>query len=329
MGLLNWGNALSEAGKSMQTMGLEGVKSVLEQDKIRLADELASKREETSDIRRQGFEKENIGLRTKAALEQKQGEFDILNKPENVAADVARQNKILTGTLQARLDDLSIMESKRLGLATDDAVARANRIKADEDARVLRISTDPSMLKALTTVAAAQETPSVRAANLASAALSVVKTDHERQLATGRKELSEAQDSKDPVRIKAAKAKLDGLTYDSTAERAEITALSSLVKTSEQLIANLNTSYATAMTAEAKGIIKGRIDTENATFQALRDQAMKKLNIEIKPPPPPPATTGWDDTTKKVYRNGTYIGTASNSAEAKKLIDKNAIDSKD
>ena len=45
MALLNWGNALSEAGKSMQTMGLEGVKSVLEQDKIRLADELAGKRQ--------------------------------------------------------------------------------------------------------------------------------------------------------------------------------------------------------------------------------------------------------------------------------------------
>jgi hypothetical protein len=45
MALLNWGNALAEAGKSMQTMGLEGVKSVLEQDKIRLADELAGKRQ--------------------------------------------------------------------------------------------------------------------------------------------------------------------------------------------------------------------------------------------------------------------------------------------
>ena len=45
MALLNWGNALAEAGKSMQTMGLEGVKSVLEQDKIRLADEMAGKRQ--------------------------------------------------------------------------------------------------------------------------------------------------------------------------------------------------------------------------------------------------------------------------------------------
>ena len=45
MALLNWGNALAEAGKSMQTMGLEGVKSVLEQDKIRLVDELAGKRQ--------------------------------------------------------------------------------------------------------------------------------------------------------------------------------------------------------------------------------------------------------------------------------------------
>ena len=327
MALLNWGNALSEAGKSMQTMGLEGVKSVLEQDKIRLADELASKREETSDIRRQGFERENIGLRTKAALEQKQGEIDILNKPENVAAEAKRQTGLLTGTLQARLDDLSIMESKRLGLATDDAVARAKQIKIDEDERIRRISKDPAMLAAITTVAAAQETPSVRAANLASAALSVVKTDNERQLATGRKELSEAQASGDPVRIKAAKAKLDGLTYDSTAERAELTAISSLVKTSEQLVASLTHAHSTAMTEGARADIKRRLDTETATFQALRDQAVKKLNVEIKLPPPPPATTGWDPADKRVFRNGTYIGTANNAADAKKLIDKNITDS--
>ena len=327
MALLNWGNALSEAGKSMQTMGLEGVKSVLEQDKVRLADELASKREETSDIRRQGFERENIGLRTKAALEQKQGEIDILNKPENVAAEAQRQTDLLTKTLGARLADLSATEGAKLKLATADFLERSKQIKIDEDARVLRLSKDPVMLKAFTDVAAAQETPSVRAANLASAGLNAVNADNARQLGAGRKELSEAQASGDPVRIKAAKAKLDGLTYDSTAERAELTAISSLVKTSEQLVASLTHAHSIAMTEGARADIKRRIDTETETFQALRAQAMKKLGAEIKLSPPPPATTGWDPADKKVFRNGTYIGTASNAADAKKLIDKNITDS--
>ena len=52
MALLNWGNALSQAGKGMATVGLEGVKATMEQDKIRLAADLAAKNEEASDARR-------------------------------------------------------------------------------------------------------------------------------------------------------------------------------------------------------------------------------------------------------------------------------------
>lgn len=52
MALLNWGNALSQAGKAMATVGLEGVKSTLEQDKVRLAADLAAKEGALSDERR-------------------------------------------------------------------------------------------------------------------------------------------------------------------------------------------------------------------------------------------------------------------------------------
>ena len=46
MGMLNWSSAFSEAGKAIGVMGIEGVKASLEQDKIKLADELAGKRED-------------------------------------------------------------------------------------------------------------------------------------------------------------------------------------------------------------------------------------------------------------------------------------------
>ena len=73
MGLLNWGNALSEAGKSMQTMGLEGVKSVLEQDKIRLADELASKRQAVTEAGLDRRSADDIAGRLKGIEKQEEG----------------------------------------------------------------------------------------------------------------------------------------------------------------------------------------------------------------------------------------------------------------
>jgi len=52
MALLNWGNALSQAGKAMATVGLEGVKATMEQDKVRLAADLAAEEGILSDERK-------------------------------------------------------------------------------------------------------------------------------------------------------------------------------------------------------------------------------------------------------------------------------------
>ena len=58
MALLNWGNALSQAGKGLASVGLEGVKATLEQDKIRLAAKLAADESLLSDTRRTDAAKE-------------------------------------------------------------------------------------------------------------------------------------------------------------------------------------------------------------------------------------------------------------------------------
>lgn len=62
MALLNLGNALSQAGKAMATVGLEGVKATLEEDKVRLAAKLAAEESLASDTRRTTAAKEAAGL---------------------------------------------------------------------------------------------------------------------------------------------------------------------------------------------------------------------------------------------------------------------------
>jgi hypothetical protein len=145
------------------------------------------------------------------------------------------------------------------------------------------------MLKAFTKVAEANEAPSARAAHLAAAALSNVQADAAKALGAARKNLSDAQASGDAAAIKTAKATLDGLTYDSSSERAELTAAASVLKTSESLIANLNTSLAQALNDSTKEAIQKRITREQETYEALRNQIAKKLGLEAKPAATPGA----------------------------------------
>ena len=289
MALLNWGNALAEAGKSMATMGLEGVKSVLEQDKIRLADQLATEREATSDYRKQGFARENLQTAETIRRAGKQADIDIETNPANVQARVTAANTLSSGTLAQRLKEEGDKKAQELKLTTADAVTRAAELQKVSDDRVKRIAADPAMLKAFTKVAEANEAPSARAAHLAAAALSNVQADAAKALGAARKNLSDAQASGDAAAIKAAKATLDGLTYDSSSERAELTAAASVLKTSESLIANLNTSLAQALDDRTKEAIQKRITREQETYEALRNQIAKKLGIEAKPAATPGA----------------------------------------
>ena len=289
MALLNWGNALAEAGKSMATMGLEGVKSVLEQDKIRLADQLATEREATSDYRKQGFARENLQTAETIRREGKQADINIETNPANVQARVTAANNFSSGTLEQRLREEGDKKAQELRLTTADAVTRAAELQKVSDERVKRIADDPAMLKAFTKVAEANEAPSARAAHLAAAALSNVQADAAKALNAARKNLSVAQASGDAATIKAAKATLDGLTYDSSAERAELTAAASVLKTSESLIANLNTSLAQALDDSTKAAIQKRITSEQETYEALRNQIAKKLGLEAKPAATPGA----------------------------------------
>jgi len=88
MALLNWGNALSQAGKGLATVGLEGVKATLEQDKIRLAAKLAEEATIRGEERKWTAEQTQQPIRATWALDAvknaKQAEIDLATDPTNI-----------------------------------------------------------------------------------------------------------------------------------------------------------------------------------------------------------------------------------------------------
>ena len=135
MALLNWGNALSQAGKAMATVGLEGVKSTLEQDKIRLAADLAEQSAERAETRREEAdiraedrkwtnEQAQQPIRASWVKQAKQDEIDLAADPRNLdKINAAKRSEAIA------LDEtLSDIDKKH---ADDPLWKAAQRVKYD------------------------------------------------------------------------------------------------------------------------------------------------------------------------------------------------------
>jgi len=114
MALLNWGNALSQAGKAMATVGLEGVKATMEQDKVRLAADLAAQEGLLSDTRRAKAATEAAtalaGVNKDAATERAKVDRDVVTEARAFTASLNDKNNkagqdYLAGTRALKLAD--------------------------------------------------------------------------------------------------------------------------------------------------------------------------------------------------------------------------------
>jgi len=148
MALLNWGNALSQAGKGMATVGLEGVKATMEQDKIRLAADLAAKEGILSDTRRAEAALDLAGkqgeiaaeaartladVNTASAQELKDrslAEIAARNKgPEALAALMnAQSNKALNDFTLTNARELKVLQTNLKNITGTDAAAESRRL---------------------------------------------------------------------------------------------------------------------------------------------------------------------------------------------------------
>lgn len=162
MALLNWGNALSQAGKAMATVGLEGVKATMEQDKVRLAADLAAKEGLLSDERRANSAIALAGkqgeIAATAATERAKVDRDVVTEARTFTASLNDKNNkagqdYLAGTRALKLADpvsqaaiqasrdesalnvlklengkkLSVAQTERADATTPEAIARADQ----------------------------------------------------------------------------------------------------------------------------------------------------------------------------------------------------------
>jgi hypothetical protein len=299
MALLNWANAFAGLGEAAQKIGSEGFKNELEKDKVRLADELVSKRELESDARRQANQIELLKTAESIRVTGLQSTFDVQFKPDNVAKALA-----------ARKGDLNA--------AADISVDQAKRIAANEDTRTITLGKDRNYLASLTNITNAKMSTSEIAAAKIKLSVDTLKYNVDKELSDAKTALKNAttQEAK-----QAAKQKVQDLEYSSKDDQIQLQALSSLAKTSESLIASLTTRIADiSISDDVKALLQKQINDEKANYNALLAAGFKQLGIPAPVPTETQGRTGWDSDAKKSIYNGVDLGPAKTKSDSDALI---------
>jgi len=312
MGLLNWGNAFSKAGGALAEVGVEGMKAALEQDKIRLADELAEGRAVRSETR---------GETRQIATEKRAIENIPLIAGANADAAVANAPK---------LREIRVADAMAAKQAEIDVETNPDNVEARSKAKVLSdkiVSTgaaettatlmkDPSYLKNIRDLALAQnpEKGAQIAASMSTVALNNLKVETEKSLKAARTELANADT---PEKKASAKQKIEGLEWSVASDRARQTADAAVLNSVEKAIKDARAAAAALGASDA--VVKSETETATrlqATYEALLKQSMKDRGVEAPKAGDAPKT-GYDTTTKEVWKNGEVIGIADSVEDAR------------
>lgn len=312
MSLLNWSNAFSKAGGALADVGLEGVKAGLEQDKIRLADELAEGRSV-----REGARAEERQVRTE--------ERNIKNIPliAGANADAAVANA-------PKLREIRVADAMAAKQAEIDVETNPDNVEARSKAKVLSdkivatgaaettatLMKDPAYLKNIRDLALAQnpEKAAQISASLSAVALNNFKLETEKSVKAARTELANADT---PEKKASAKQKIEGLEWSVSGDRARQTADASMLNSIEKAIKDARAAAAAPGASDA--IVKSETETATrlqATYESLLKQSMKDRGIEAPKAGDAPKT-GYDTTTKEVWKNGEVIGIADSVEDAR------------
>jgi len=299
MALLNWANAFAGLGEAAQKIGSEGFKNELEKDKVRLADELVSKREMESDARRQANQIELLNTAERIRVTGLQSNYDVQFKPANV-----------TSALNAKIGELNA--------AANVDVDKAKRIANDETDRLTKLSNDPAYLSGQTKLANAKMTTSEKATADLKLSVDTLKYNIDKELSVAKTALTTAAT---PEAKQAAKQKVEDLEYSSANARIELQALTSLTKTSQGLIESLTTRMSDiSVSDDVKASLQKQISAEYANYNALVAAGFKQLGIPAPVPTETQGQTGWNSTTKQSIFNGKVLGPATSQKDSDALI---------
>lgn len=281
MSLLNWSNALSMAGGAAAQVGLEGVKATLEEDKIKLADQLATTREITRDERQEKYKVagEERGLISRAKERQAVVDETVANAPRLREVKVADAVAAHKAQLEFDTDPKNVEAKAKAEAAKAKVLATS---AAETTAELLK---DPAYLKNLEALTMAQH-PEKRAqiaASMASAAASNFELGQKRLIAGAQDDLAKATT---PEAKQAAKDRIEALQWSVAADRAQQTADATVLNSLEK---SIKESRAEANNPVADEATKARAtETANraqSTYDLLREEYAKNRGLKAPAAP--------------------------------------------
>ena len=227
MGILNWGAAFSSAGGAIAGVGMEGVRAALEQDKIRLADQLAEGRSvregERAEARQIAAEKRAPGNR-RALL--------AAETPEMVARAKDLQGVELEGAKARRQAEIDIDTNpanigKKIDAMKQMAPAEA-RIKADAEVQsLLAKANTPGYVEAVRRIA--QATQVLTPGQVAEGKLKELELSRSQTLETMRKAYTSAINAGDKETAGNVAQGIAAYSYDPTKESQAVAAARAVV----------------------------------------------------------------------------------------------------
>lgn len=127
MGVLNWSNALSHAGGAAAQLGLEGVRSTLDQQKIELASRLAEQRQIGAETRAPG-----VAAATETAVGTAREGLLAKNAAAQLQRDVDRKRALGAEELKIEISKFEKLAPLQRQEAIDTELAKVNALATPE-----------------------------------------------------------------------------------------------------------------------------------------------------------------------------------------------------
>lgn len=124
---LNWSNALSTAGGAAATVGLEGVRATLDQQKIELASRLAEQRQIGAEQRAPG-----VAAATTTATADATAAATVRNAPGLLDVEVKRKEGVAAAELRGEVEKFKTLKPLERQEQIDTAVAKLKALSSPE-----------------------------------------------------------------------------------------------------------------------------------------------------------------------------------------------------
>lgn len=296
------------AGKGASELADQWGKERADKEMEKQRSDSAMAREQTLMRLKADLETESIGTRAEATANAALSTAPKMAEAGSII-DGAKQKTALIGK-EAEANSPILRQAKvEDATATTEASTRAQAKVQTE------LGQDPAYLKAVKSITLAKEGSSERAAaaaSVASAALSTFKLSEAKELGGAKTALAEATASGDATAIESARKRIDALDYNNNAEKAEKSAMASVLKERAATVQKFEAMAADPMKSDVeRASIKKDLQEAQASYKALSNEFDKRIGVSSsatpETKPPLDGTRGVKGGVPGIVQNGVFV----------------------